>query len=112
VRPDHLLNDPVTVVRRDPGDPDRYNQPEIIETRTTVGAHVVRIRTHDVPEAIGNVVTDIIDVFLPANTTIDDVYAIEVKGETYEVYGRPAWAWNPRLKANEYVLVRCRNVSL
>lgn len=110
-RVDHLLNQPVVTVRRDPGGLDRYNQPTMFETRATVSAHVVQVRTND-DSGIGVVVTDVIEVYFPAATTVDDLYALEVDGDHYEVTGRPNRPWNPRLQLHEYVSVLAKRVAL
>lgn len=111
MRVDHLLNQPVIIVRRDPSDPDRYNQPTMTETRTEIGAHVRQVRTDD-QSGVGVVVTETVEVYFPAGTTIDDLYAVEFDGEHYEVVGRPNRPWNPRLQAHEYVSVLARRVGL
>lgn len=110
-RVDHLLNQSVVTVRRDPGPPDRYNQPTMIETRATIGAFVRQIRTDD-ESGVGVIVTETIEVYFPVTTTVDDLYAIEYDDEHYEVVGRPNRPWNPRLQVSEYVSVLARRVGL
>lgn len=98
-----LLNRVCTLVyRTEDGTPDAFGNPTIDITAVAAVCEVQQ-RQRDERTVAGEVATTYWAVYLPADTTVDDLAAVIVDGDVYELLGPPWPARNPRTQTVSHV---------
>lgn len=104
-----LLTQPVTVLNRAAGgDEDEYGD-EVVEEwdRYDTDAYLEQTDSIEVQVDRDTVISNWLLV-LPAGSVIDGGDQVITTDGTYEVIGRPARPWNPRLRAEHHIEARLR----
>jgi hypothetical protein len=104
-----LLDKPVTLVVKTGGGFDDYGQPIWETTLVPASCYYQFVATDEVDSASRQDMD--YRVFLPVDTDMTGLEAVDINAERYDVQGVPHLQWNPRLGKNEYWLVRVRRAA-
>lgn len=104
-----MLNKPVTLQARTSTTVDKYNQPVWVESTVDGVCYAQIITTDDDPALSRDQLA--IRLYLPIQTDLDGVHAVEVDGEVFDMQGVPFQQWNPRLGRHEYWVLNARRAA-
>jgi hypothetical protein len=97
-----LMNRPVTLLHREPGDPDEYGDPVNVETEQATTCELQLIGARE--ELNDNVQVTTWRVFLPADAPASGWDAVRLEdGRTLELTGEAWQARNPRTREVHHV---------
>jgi hypothetical protein len=106
-----LLNRPLTIVRRSPGDTtDEFGNRVPVETFVEAVGELQQQQRAE-PVAEGEMSDARWILFLPAGTTIGTGDAVICDGERFELVGEPWPARNPRTRLKSHVEATLRRTS-
>lgn len=101
-----LLTRPCTLVTRTPGPADAYGDPSWVETQAASTCYAEQTTPSEPGDP--NYQGDDWRVVLAAGTAVDGLSAVIIDGQTFEVYGPPWVAKDPRSNADHHIELRAR----